>query len=156
MMPGMASYCRPSAPVVYEVLMTPPVSPGHSEDGTDASLMMDQGQYAEKPSSQEPQLPRLQTPVLQTTYPHWQRDPHQALTPPPRPARSLENEQVHVEKPGVLKLTDFEVRGTLGKVSSSLLGSHIAYCFSQALEHLVASSWFVSSQQLPDLRTSSP
>lgn len=131
--PGMASYCRQSAPIVYDVPMTPPVSPGHSEDGADASVVMvrqGQGPYAEKPPTQELQLPRHQAPVLQVTYPHWHhRDPQRPLTPPPQSARSLENEEVHVEKPGVLKLTDFEVRGALGKVPSFLLGPHIAYCF---------------------------
>ncbi|KAF9239673.1 cyclic AMP-dependent protein kinase catalytic subunit [Melanogaster broomeanus] len=39
---------------------------------------------------------------------------HPPLTPSCRPARLLEDEQIHVEKPGVLKLTDFEVRGALG------------------------------------------
>ena len=115
--------------MVYDVLMTPPVSP-HSEDGVDASVVMvrqEQGPYAEKPSNQEP---RHQAPVLLATYPHCQPpDLQRPLTPPPQSARSLENEQVHVEKPGVLKLTDFEVRGTLGKVSSLLLGSSITYCF---------------------------
>jgi hypothetical protein len=124
--------------------MTPPVSPGHSEDGADASVVMvrqGQGSYAEKPSTQELRLPRHQAPVLQGTYPHWQPHDHQRpLTPPPQSARSLENELVHVEKPGVLKLTDFEVRGALGKVPSLLLGANIAYCFLQVREHLVAFS----------------
>ncbi|KAF8123784.1 cyclic AMP-dependent protein kinase catalytic subunit [Boletus edulis] len=94
--------------------MTPPVSPGHSEDGTNASRVIVH-QVQEKPSSQELQLPRHQAPVMQAAYPYTQPPDHrQPLTPPPQPVRSLENEQVHVEKPGVLKLTDFEVRGTLG------------------------------------------
>ncbi|KAN0075357.1 Protein kinase-like domain containing protein [Tylopilus felleus] len=111
---ALASHCRQPVPVVYEVLMTPPVSPGHSEDGTDSRAMMcqEQAPYTEKPSNHEIQLPHHPAPILQAPFPHWRlRDP---LTPPPQPARSLENEQVHVEKPGVLKLTDFEVRGTLG------------------------------------------
>jgi len=151
--PGLTPYCRQSAPVVYDVLMTPPVSPSHSEDGTDTNAVVvrqDQGLYTEKPSNRELQLPRHQGPVAQATYPQRLR------TPSPQPVRSLENEQVHVEKPGVLKLTDFEVRGTLGTVPLLPLGSRITYYFLQVPEHLVAFSWFVSSQQLPGLRTFSP
>lgn len=120
--------------MVYEVLMTPPVSPGHSEDGTDAGLagvMMvrpEQAPCSQKPPSLELQSQLHQVPILQAAYPHWRPcDPQRPLTPP-QPVRSLENEQVHVEKPGILKLTDFEVRGTLGKVSLSLLGSCTTDC----------------------------
>lgn len=145
--PGMAPYCRQSIPMVYEVLMTPPVSPSHSEDGTDATsggvMMVCQQQepYPEKPSSQDLQSQLHQAPALQAAYTHWQPpDPQRPLTPPPLPARSLENEEVHVEKPGVLKLTDFEVRGALGNVSSLFLGSRVTYCSLQVREHLVAFS----------------
>lgn len=130
--PGMEPYRRPSIPMAYDVLMTPPVSPGHSEDGADASptgVMMvhqEQAPYPAKPSTHGLRSQSHQDPVLQATYPHWQSPvPQRRLTPPPQPARSLENEQVHVEKPGVLKLTDFEVRGALGKVLSFLLGSRV-------------------------------
>lgn len=122
--------------MVYEVLITPPVSPSHSEDGTNATsagvMMMRQQQesYPDKLSSQGLQSQLHQVPFLQATYPHWQPpDPQRPPTPPPQPARSLENEEVHVEKPGVLKLTDFEVRGALGNVSSLFLGSRVTYCF---------------------------
>jgi protein kinase A len=37
-------------------------------------------------------------------------------TPPKPPLRLLEDEQVHVEKSGSLKLKDFEIKGTLGRV----------------------------------------
>jgi len=121
-MPTVIIPYRESVPKVYEVLMTPPVSPGHSEDGTDAGLndvrMLRQAPspYLEKSSTQESQPLELhQAPMLQANYPRWQhRDIQLSLTPPPNPPRSLENEEVHVEKSGVLKLTDFEVRGTLG------------------------------------------
>lgn len=122
--------------------MTPPVSPGHCEDGV-MMVHPEQAPYPEKPSSQELQSQLHQAPILQAAYTHWRpRDPLRPLTPPPQPVRSLENEQVHVEKPGVLKLTDFEVRGTLGKVSSLLLGSRFTYCFffPQVQEHLVVFS----------------
>lgn len=135
--PGIASYCRQSAPMVYDVLMTPPVSPSHSEGGTDTNVVVvrqDQGLYAEKPSNKELQSPRHQDPVAQATYPQRLR------TPPPQPVRSLENEQVHVEKPGVLKLTDFEVRGTLGTVPLLLLDPRVTHCFLQVRGHLVAFS----------------
>lgn len=122
-MPTVMIPYRQSVPKVYEVLMTPPVSPGHSEDGTGASpndvMMLRQAPspYPDKSSTQQSQPQLHQAPMLQANYPHWQhRDIQLALTPPPKPARSLENEEVHVEKSGVLKLTDFEVRGTLGKL----------------------------------------
>lgn len=137
----MASYRRPSVPV-YEVLMTPPVSPGHSEDGTNASsggvvvVSPEQALYPEKQLGQEPQSQLHQAPILQTPYPHWRvRDPQRPPTPP-QPTRSLENEQVHVEKPGVLKLTDFEVRGTLGKVSPLLLSPYFAYYWLSRYRHI--------------------
>ncbi|KAG9318245.1 putative cyclic AMP-dependent protein kinase catalytic subunit [Chiua virens] len=119
---GTAPYRRhQSVPMVYEVLMTPPVSPGNSEDGTDtgpsAAMIVHQGQSScpEKPSNQEFQSQPHRPPPLQVTHPHWLHlEPPKPPTPPPQPARSLENEQVHVQKRGVLKLKDFEARGALG------------------------------------------
>ncbi|KIK98827.1 hypothetical protein PAXRUDRAFT_823436 [Paxillus rubicundulus Ve08.2h10] len=105
-----ASYLRQS----YEGPMTPPISPGHSDDsaGTAGTMAMDQELQPGGLSSQE-----IPPPPSQVAQPPWQTlnsQGHPPLTPPRRPARLLEDEQVHVEKPGVLKLTDFEVRGALG------------------------------------------
>jgi len=44
-----------------------------------------------------------------------------AVTPPQPPLRHLADEHVHVERSGSLKLTDFEVKGTLGLSDHSLL-----------------------------------
>jgi hypothetical protein len=102
--------------------MTPPISPGHSDDGagTAGTMAVDQELQPGELPSQEIQKP----PSSQVAQSPWQTltpQGHPPLTPPRRPARLLEDEQVHVEKPGVLKLTDFEVRGALGKFVSKTI-----------------------------------
>ncbi|KAJ3556528.1 hypothetical protein NM688_g1980 [Phlebia brevispora] len=100
--------------------ITPPLSPGHSED--------------EEPISVDPE-PRYSGPSPNTSgaYLHPPPDPRRAsremlqseermevdskrLSNSPRvpPARHLEDESSHLEDRGTLKLTDFEVKGTLG------------------------------------------
>ena len=103
--------------------MTPPGSPRHSEGAISAGkagvvmVHHEQVPYPEKPSSQ---ALLHQAPA----YHHRRsRDPQLPSTPPSQPVRSLDTQEVRVEKHGVLKLTDFEVRGTLGKVSSMPPGS---------------------------------
>lgn len=106
---------------IADAPITPPMSPGHSEQdlGEENDIVVD----AE---------PRYSGPASATTIEHSAADmdvdsaPHMPVVEPPSPAQStggestaqrplrlLEDEKVHLQKSG-LKLTDFEVRGTLG------------------------------------------
>ncbi|KAF9036896.1 putative cyclic AMP-dependent protein kinase catalytic subunit [Hymenopellis radicata] len=89
---------RESQPMIPDAPMTPPLSPGHSIHSLDDADMdfgddsiLREYKYAPPASADSP-------------------TPHSA---PQRPLRLLEDEQVHLQRSG-LKLTDFEVRGTLG------------------------------------------
>ncbi|KAI6129166.1 putative cyclic AMP-dependent protein kinase catalytic subunit [Pisolithus thermaeus] len=108
-------FLRHSVPIVYDVPMTPPISPGHSEDGSRDSIHVEQ----EMQSDCQREAPFATNTVvdagdtydsLQCCFPRERPPP----TPPNKPTRFLEDEPVHLSKPGVLKLSDFEVRGTLG------------------------------------------
>ncbi|EIW85381.1 cyclic AMP-dependent protein kinase catalytic subunit [Coniophora puteana RWD-64-598 SS2] len=102
---------NPSAPAKGP--MTPPISPGHSErDVRDVNMADDYTPsalntrpVAEATSEQNPRY------IWGNPTPENSQGPG---TPPRLPARQLEDEQVHVTRPGELKLTDFEVRGALG------------------------------------------
>ncbi|KAH7889925.1 cyclic AMP-dependent protein kinase catalytic subunit [Phlebopus sp. FC_14] len=94
----------------YDGPMTPPISPGHSEDGNGSTAALaHETRHACQPETMSHPAAPVQTATLWKPYP-----PLQEQTLPCRPARILEEEQVHIEKPGVLKLTDFDVRGALG------------------------------------------
>lgn len=109
------SFRRQSVPVIYEGPMTPPVSPGHSEDCSQDAKLPDH----EMPPSQPDGGLASSDGLTQTGHPicllgaPTPQEQH-LLTPPGRPARLLEDEPVHVAQSGVLKLSDFEVRGALG------------------------------------------
>lgn len=108
-------FLRQPVPIVYDVPMTPPISPGHSEDGSRDALRLEQEM---EPDCQQ------EAPFATNTAvdPGDTRDSSQCRsahekpppTPPNKPIRLLEDEPVYLAKPGVLKLSDFEVRGTLG------------------------------------------
>jgi len=95
--------------------ITPPISPDDSEGSTASAMALDKGEFTTYPP--EPvERPSL---LIQTSTPLWQQ-PHgsvmapQPRSPPRRPERLLEDEAVHVERRGVLRLLDFEVKGALG------------------------------------------
>ncbi|ESK85962.1 camp-dependent protein kinase catalytic subunit [Moniliophthora roreri MCA 2997] len=81
-------------PVVRNAPITPPMSPGNSEQDDDIVIDDDEDIIIED----DPTAPAL---------------PQHQLAEAQRPARLLEDETVHLQENG-LKLTDFEVRGTLG------------------------------------------
>ncbi|KIO04146.1 hypothetical protein M404DRAFT_1000959 [Pisolithus tinctorius Marx 270] len=106
---------RQPAPIAYDVPMTPPISPGHSENGSRGALRVDQDM---EPDCQQETPCSTSTAAdsggardsLECCFTHEQHPP----TPPNKPPRLLEDEPVGLAEPGVLKLSDFEVRGTLG------------------------------------------
>lgn len=94
--------------------MTPPMSPGHSDLGDDTIVVDSEPRY----SGPAPHGPH--STAAPTTAPGFQElgdaggdQPAQVAPVPQRPLRLLEDEQVHLQRSG-LRLTDFEVRGTLG------------------------------------------
>ena len=91
--------------------ITPPLSPGRSDEG-DPSLVIDtEPRYSGggTPPSEFPahgKLPAAAEEAMDV-------DPEQSASSPKPPLRRLEDEQSHLTR-GSLKLTDFEVKGTLG------------------------------------------
>ncbi|KAG7085720.1 hypothetical protein E1B28_003264 [Marasmius oreades] len=86
--------------VTSDAPITPPMSPGHSEQDDDIPIDNDEDIVVdEDPISQES---AEEQPPASATSSEGQR-----------PARLLEDETVHLHNGG-LRLTDFEVRGTLG------------------------------------------
>jgi protein kinase A len=86
--------------------ITPPVSPGHTEHEIDID-MLDES--------------------LEQVDEHFQESENMLLEQPPsnKPLRLLEDEPTHVERSGRVKLTDFEVKGTLGmSLKAMLAGGH--------------------------------
>jgi protein kinase A len=114
-------FFRESQAMIGQGPITPPISPGHCED------------------KQEPEptnyLPgQVQHPIfaINTSTPVWQQPQVPVVAPQPKsparpPARLLEDEAVHVERRGVIRLLDFEVKGALGlcprllKINTALL-----------------------------------
>jgi protein kinase A len=63
-------------------------------------------------------------------------DALKVATPPKPPLRLLEDEQVHIEKSGSLRLKDFEIKGTLGQFLLLSCGNFAETCDEQAPGHL--------------------
>ncbi|KXN90505.1 Protein kinase DC2 [Leucoagaricus sp. SymC.cos] len=99
--------------------ITPPHSPGHSESSDDDDYLLDDdmnGDDEECTDSQEgSQLAQPLTPA-QSDFNGMHVDAHPSSDRPQPPLRLLENERVHLQStgPGGIRLSDFEVRGTLG------------------------------------------
>lgn len=112
---------RDSEIIVSECPITPPMSPGHSEDGGEEAIIVD---TERRFSGLERDIfPESTAPTGLHSHQnaiHWRETgdmevDRQVSTGSPRPPlRLLEDEKVHVEKSGSLKLMDFEVKGTLG------------------------------------------
>jgi hypothetical protein len=96
--------------VISDAPMTPPLSPGHSEEDLDAIIVDAEPRY----SSQEHNVHAAKAPGARSETAAMEVDGHTTspavLQPPPR---LLEDEHVHLQRSG-LKLSDFDVRGTLG------------------------------------------
>lgn len=107
--------------MISEGPITPPMSPGHSEEGgMEDSITVDS-----QPRFSGPTLTPMHSghdSLISRHVEEWREREHmdsgmdvlRAATPPKPPLRLLEDEQVHVEKSGLLKLKDFEIKGTLG------------------------------------------
>ncbi|PSR71154.1 hypothetical protein PHLCEN_2v13000 [Hermanssonia centrifuga] len=113
---------RNSGFMLGEGPITPPMSPGHSDE-EDETIVVDSEPRISDPKlvAQDPAALQLQgrehrkpsREMLQLEE-RMEVD-YRRLSTSPRPAfRHLEDEQSHVERNGSLKLTDFEVKGTLG------------------------------------------
>jgi hypothetical protein len=99
-------------------MMTPPMSPGHSEpsvdDDGDAIVVDTEPRYS-GPDSLTPHTAAAQCAAMEVDN-HEEQDAQSVSNASQPPLRLLEDEKVHLQKTG-LKLTDFEVRGTLGTSS---------------------------------------
>lgn len=103
---------RDSHLLVADAPITPPLSPGRSalsiedadmDDGDDSIIVDVEPRYSGPDVQNYAEYqPRLPVPTVAPS-----------MESPQRPLRSLEDEQVHLQRNG-LKLTDFEVRGVLG------------------------------------------
>lgn len=107
---------RESQAMIGQEPITPPISPGHSEDDTANTMSLDK---QEPPTNYPPEQVQHPTFTVNTSTPMWQQPQVPVLAPRPKsparpPARLLEDEAVHVERRGVLRLLDFEVKGALG------------------------------------------
>jgi hypothetical protein len=111
------SFRRESEAVNPDAPMTPPMSPSQSENEGDNAIMVD---TEHRPSDEDSVVMSPESTTDSSASTSWhdpasmQVEGQRPSTPPRPPARLLEDEQVHVAKAGVLKLTDFEVKGTLG------------------------------------------
>jgi serine/threonine protein kinase len=108
--------------------MTPPVSPGHSDIMVDDRMEVDSrlpGGRVDPLQTRSANLPNLAAgaQTLSNGLAHVVGSPFDAPSDPVAapnhaasqpPLRLLEDEQVHVERRGRLRLTDFQVKGTLG------------------------------------------
>ena len=114
--------------------ITPPLSPGRSDEGETAIIVDSEPRYSGPGSQLQHSLPHPHLREMEAAR-HGRRSHQQdgievdirlpASSPRP-PQRHLEDEQSHLEK-GTLKLADFEVKGTLGGYSAviSLRGNFV-------------------------------
>lgn len=118
--PDSGVFRRDSDCMLSEGPITPPLSPTRSDDGESGIIVDAEPRYSGPGRQLEPSVPR---PHLLEAASHGRRshqqsdgmdvDPRPSASSPRPPQRHLEDEQSHLEK-GSLKLTDFEVKGTLG------------------------------------------
>jgi hypothetical protein len=107
---------RDSEISAHEVPITPPMSPPQSEVGDDAiTVEADHGLPNMVPEvAPSPEDLAQNAGALPHAYEAMETEQVRPVTPPRPPLRHLEDERVHTERSGLLKLTDFEVKGTLG------------------------------------------
>ena len=128
--PDSAVFRRDSDCMLSDGPITPPLSPGRSEDGDTAIIVDPEPRYSGQEAPVQPVAPHQH---FRDTEARFARRSHQhegmevdarPLASSPRPPqRHLEDEQSHLEK-GTLKLTDFEVKGTLGEFDPTRLQFH--------------------------------
>jgi hypothetical protein len=115
--PITATIRRNSEISVQEGPITPPLSPPQSEAGAEDAIIVESDRHFINVDNDGCLPPRILG-----SSPNTQPRPSQDMetermgmvTPPRPPLRLLEDEQVHVERSGLLRLTDFEIKGTLG------------------------------------------
>ncbi|KAH9934843.1 cAMP dependent protein kinase [Fomitopsis serialis] len=98
---------RNSGFAVGEGPITPPISPGRSDEG-DPSIVIDS-----EPRYSGGGTPPSDYPRAAVADEAMDVDSEQSASSPKPPLRRLEDEESHLTR-GTLKLTDFEVKGTLG------------------------------------------
>lgn len=91
--------------------MTPPMSP--SEEGMGDSITIDSEPRFSGPTHPPIGMSSHRTMQRQSSW--VEEGPVRSHTPPRPPLRLLEDEQEHVEQSGLLRLKDFEIKGTLGQ-----------------------------------------
>ena len=96
--------------------ITPPMSPDRSEDGGIEDLITVDSQPRFSGPSQPPMSSNFIShgPGQGDEWIQEEMDGVRPSTPPKQPVRLLEDEKVHIETSGLLKLKDFEIKGTLG------------------------------------------
>ena len=119
--PDPSLFRRDSDCMLSDGPITPPLSPGRSEDGDAAIIVDSEPRYSGPGTQLQSSVPHAhlrEVDARQTRRSHQQDgmdvDARPVASSPRPPQRHLEDEQSHLEK-GTLKLTDFEVKGTLGE-----------------------------------------
>lgn len=121
--PDSSLFRRDSDCMLSDGPITPPLSPERSEDGDAAIIVDSEPRYSGPGGQVQPAVPHAHLREGGSRRGSGRRSHQQdvmevdarapASSPRP-PQRHLEDEQSHLEK-GSLKLTDFEVKGTLGE-----------------------------------------
>ena len=119
--PDPSLFRRDSDCMLSDGPITPPLSPGRSEDG-EAIIVDSEPRYSGPAGQLQHSLPHPHLRDMEAARrgrrSHQQEgmevDSRAPASSPRPPQRHLEDEQSHLEK-GTLKLTDFEVKGTLGE-----------------------------------------
>ncbi|KAG6817077.1 hypothetical protein H0H87_012845 [Tephrocybe sp. NHM501043] len=110
---SIASDGLDSQTLIPKAPITPPLSPGNSEAGVEAMVTEDNPQIGSGVIPLGPAGSGAGISTRSDSEPLGMDVDKDTATSPNRPLRLLEDEQVHLQKSG-LKLSDFEVRRTLG------------------------------------------
>ena len=96
--------------------ITPPMSPDCKVESLEDSTVVDKNTSVNGSCGQnfDETLISHSQPINGQHFEAMEVDTVQTSLPPRPPVRLLEDEEVRLEKPGTLRLTDFEVKGTLG------------------------------------------
>ena len=123
--PDSAVFRRDSDCMLSEGPITPPLSPGRSDDGEARIVVDPEPRYSGPGAHIQHAIPHQHLREAEIRQGRRSRqhdgmdvDMRPSASSPRPPQRHLEDEQSHLEK-GSLKLTDFEVKGTLGMCQSS-------------------------------------